>query len=77
MFRFIAFSAALVCALAGGAHAQRPSCPPGTAPQTQTTSHQGCIQYGPVRGCYTYTQTHQSCQPVPKPTPPPASGPKK
>jgi hypothetical protein len=73
MFKFLAAAVLAFGVMSGGAFAQTPApnCPPGTAPQTQTTSHQGCVGYGPIRVCYTYTQTQQTCQPVPTPTPSP------
>lgn len=55
----------LVCGLAVAYAQTGPSCPPGTAPQT--TSNQVCIKVGPVNACC--TNTHQTCQPLPQPSP--------
>jgi hypothetical protein len=61
--------------LAGVASANTPPCPPGTAPQT--TSHKGCVGYGPFKACYTYTrQTCEPVRPAPAPTPAPSPAPR-
>ena len=75
--RALVLTATLTIASAvGSVQAQQsgPACPPGTAPQVR--SHQVCVGIGPARACY--TNTTQTCQPLPPPPPPsspPPSGP--